>query len=97
MINLKRVDSEYLKKLYEKSNKRKSSRKYKAIKYYCAEPIIIERNKEVYVSKEWFVNSHNELIYVTKNNRYFNLEMYHNNESFVNDVYIIERKEENEI
>lgn len=97
MINLKRVDSEYLKELYEKSNKRKSSRKYKGIKYYCTEPIVIECNKEVYVSKEWFINSHEELIYITEKNKYFNLGMYSNNKSFVNDVYIVERKEENEI
>lgn len=90
MINLKRVSSEYLRNLYKNSNKIKNSRKYKNIKYYCTEPIIIKRDKEVYVSKEWFVNSHDELIYIPEKNRYFNLEMYDNNESFVNNVYIIQ-------
>ena len=96
MINLKRVNSEYLKNLYKNSNKIKNSRKYKNIKYYCTEPIIVERAKEVYVSKEWFINSHDELIYITEKNRYFNLGMYNNNESFVSDVYIIESEEKNE-
>lgn len=95
MINLKRVDSEYLKNLYKNSNNIKNSRKYKNIKYYCKEPIIIECDKEVYISKEWFINLHDELIYDRKN-RYFNLGMYNNNESFINDVYIIERDGNNE-
>ncbi len=90
MINLKRVSSEYLKNLYKNSNNIKNSRKYKNIKYYCLEPIIIERDKEIYVSKEWCINSNDELIYIIEKNRYFNLEMYNNDESFVSDVYIIE-------
>lgn len=91
MIKTKKINSEFLKNLYKNSTNIRKSRKYKGIKYFCLEPIIIDRNEDFFVSKEWFINSHNELIYEEKNNKYFNLEMFENDESIVKNVYILEK------
>lgn len=91
MIKTKKINSEYLKNLYKNSINIKKSRKYKGIKHFCLDPIIIDRNEDFFVSKEWFINNNNEIIYEEKNNRYFNLEMFENNESVVKNVYILEK------
>ena len=91
MIKTKKINSEYLKKLYKISTNIRKSRKYKGIKYFCLEPIIIEKKENLSVSNEWFINSHNELIYEEKTNKYFNLEMFENDESVVKNVYILEK------
>lgn len=91
MIKTKKINSEFLKDLYKNSTNIRKSRKYKGIKYFCLEPIIIDRNEDFFVSKEWFINSHNELIYEEKNNKHFNLEMFENDESIVKNVYILEK------
>ena len=83
--------SENLKELYKNSTKIRKSNKYKGIKYFCLEPIIIDRNEDFFVSKEWFMNDNNELIYEEKSNRYFNLELFEKNESVVKNVYILEK------
>ena len=91
MIKTKKINSEYLKDLYKNSINIRKSRKYKGIKYFCLEPIIIEKKENFSVSNEWFINSHNELIYEEKTNKYFKLEMFENNESAVKNVYILEK------
>lgn len=91
MIKTKKINSEFLKDLYKNSINIRKSRKYKGIKYFCLEPIIIDRNEDFFVSEEWFINNHNELIYEEKTNKYFNLEMFENNESTVKNVYILEK------
>lgn len=90
-MKTKKINSEFLKDLYKNSVNIKKSRKYKGIKYFCLEPIIIEKKEDFSVSNEWFINNHNELIYEEKNNRYFNLEMFKKNESAVKNVYILEK------
>lgn len=90
-IKLKKMCSENLKELYKNSTKIRKSNKYKGIKYFCLEPIIIDRNEDFFVSKEWFMNDNNELIYEEKSNRYFNLELFEKNESVVKNVYILEK------
>lgn len=90
-IKTKKISSENLKELYKNSTKIRKSRKYKGIKYFCLEPIIIEKKENFSVSNEWFINSHNELIYEEKDNKYFNLEMFENDESIVKNVYILEK------
>ena len=91
MIKTKKINSEYLKNLYKNSINIKKSRKYKGIKHFCLESIIIEKEENFSVSSEWFINSCNELIYKEKNSEYFNLEMFENNESAVKNVYILEK------
>ena len=91
MIKTKKINSEYLKNLYKNSINIKKSRKYKWIKHFCLEPIIIEKEENFSASSEWFINSHNELIYEEKDNKYFNLEMFENDESIVKNVYILEK------
>ena len=91
MIKTKKINSEFLKDLYKNSVNIKKSRKYKGIKYFCLEPIIIDRSENFFVSKEWFINNNNELIYEEKSNRYFNLELFEKNESVVKNVYILEK------
>jgi hypothetical protein len=91
MIKTKKINSEYLKNLYKNSINIKKSRKYKGIKHFCLEPIIIEKEENFSASSEWFINSHNELIYEEKDNKYFNLEMFENDESIVKNVYILEK------
>ena len=91
MMKTKKINSEFLKDLYKNSTNIRKSRKYKGIKYFCLEPIIIDRNEDFFVSIEWFINSHNELIYEEKNNKHFNLEMFENDESIVKNVYILEK------
>lgn len=90
-IKIKKMCSENLKELYKNSTKIRKSNKYKGIKYFCLEPIIIDRNEDFFVSKEWFMNDNNELIYEEKSNRYFNLELFEKNESVVKNVYILEK------
>lgn len=90
-IKIKKMCSENLKELYKNSTKIRKSNKYKGIKYFCLEPIIIDRNEDFFVSKEWFMNDNNELIYEEKSNRYFNLELFEKNESIVKNVYILEK------
>lgn len=90
-MKTKKINSEFLKDLYKNSTNIRKSRKYKRIKYFCLEPIIIDRNEDFFVNKEWFINSHNELIYEEKNNKHFNLEMFENDESIVKNVYILEK------
>lgn len=91
MIKTKKINSEYLKNLYKNSINIKKTRKYKGIKHFCLESIIIEKEENFSVSNEWFINSHNELIYEEKSNKYFNLEMFENNESVVKNVYILKK------
>lgn len=91
MMKTKKINSEYLKDLYKNSINIRKSRKYKGIKYFCLEPIIIEKKEDFSVSNEWFINNHNELIYEEKTNKYFNLEMFENDESIVKNVYILEK------
>lgn len=91
MIKTKKINSEYLKNLYKNSINIKKSRKYKGIKHFCLEVIIIEKEENFSASSEWFINNHNELIYEEKTNKYFNLEMFENNESAVKNVYILEK------
>lgn len=91
MIKTKKINSEFLKNLYKNSINIRKSRKYKGVKHFCLEPIIIEKKEDFSISNEWFINSHNELIYEEKNNRYFNLEMFENDESIVKNVYILEK------
>ena len=90
-IKIKKMCSENLKELYKNSTRIRKSNKYKGIKYFCLEPIIIDRNEDFFVSKEWFMNDNNELIYEEKSNRYFNLELFEKNESVVKNVYILEK------
>jgi hypothetical protein len=90
-MKTKKINSEYLKDLYKNSINIRKSRKYKGIKYFCLEPIIIEKKEDFSVSNEWFINNHNELIYEEKTNKYFNLEMFENDESIVKNVYILEK------
>ena len=56
MIKIKKINSKFLKDLYKNSVNIKKSRKYKGIKYFCLDPIIIDRNEDFFVSKEWFIN-----------------------------------------
>ncbi len=97
MTKLKRVDSKFLKNLYENSNNIRKTKKYTAIKYYCLHPIILEHEKGVYVSKEWFINTIDELIFYSKDNYYCVLELYEKGEDDIKNIYILETDRENNL
>lgn len=88
-IRLKRVSQNELIELYNDSYNIQECRKYKSIKYYCKEPIVIlNKSYGLRVSNLWFINENNNLVYDIKENIYVDLNLYDKNESITKDIFI---------
>lgn len=88
-IKLKRVSKNELIELYNESDNIQECRKFYDIKYYCKEPIVIlNKSYGLQVSKLWFINEKDELIYDIMENIYVNLNLYDKKKSLTKDIFI---------
>ena len=88
-VRLKRATKNELIELYNNAKNIRDCKKFKNIKYYCEEPIVIfNKSYGLQVSNLWFINGNNELIYDIKENMYINLNLYDTNESLTKDVFV---------